>query len=119
MKTSELTGASLDYYVAIAEGIKPYLFSGKVCQEIFDSHGLVYDYPLYSPSTDWAEGGVLIEQYKIQLDAPRDYMIDDKLWRADIDAGEENYFSRGETALEAICRVVVRAKFGDEVDDVG
>lgn len=53
MKTSELTGAALDWAVAKCEGINYGVIDG----------GLDCDCPDYS--TDWAQGGPIIEREKI------------------------------------------------------
>ena len=126
MKVSELVGAELDFWVAKADGENVIIRNGRPVFEFdFDPERhaqehvfgkVMKQYVWYQPSTDWPQGGPLIEKYKVQVDAPRDYKINDTDWRADIDGGDCNYFAIGESPLQAICRAVVRAKFGDEVD---
>lgn len=61
-------------------------------------------------STDWEQGGPLIEKYSLDIE---------KLgseWAAyPLDEFQRAF---GDTPLQAICRSVVRAAFGDEVPDI-
>lgn len=102
MKTAELTGALLDYWVARAEGLNVYMDGELV--EVEDKHE---NWRAYYPSTDWAQGGPLIEKYEISVDATF------AMWAADTGpvSGE------GDTPLVAICRAVVRSVYGDEVPE--
>ena len=104
MKTNELNGAALDWAVAKCEGtentwgrsrLKPY--------ELHRGH---------SYSTDWAQGGPIIEREKISLfegvnDWSAKTSIDHPLW----DVRWE-----GPTPLTAAMRCYVASKLGDEVD---
>jgi hypothetical protein len=69
MKTSELTGAALDWAAAKAEGLT-YWDDDRLCFAN-EPHGEDFE-----PSTDWAQGGTIIEREKIELDTGGDY------WRA-------------------------------------
>lgn len=120
MKTSELTGALLDYWVARAEGVTverlllPLAKSNlKICY--VQPPGLLSG--IFAPSSNWVQGGPLIEKYKIQIEAPRDYKINVTNWYAGVDGGEMSLFANGDTPLQAVCRVVVASKFGDEVPE--
>jgi hypothetical protein len=124
MKTSELTGALLDYWVGRAEGLdkKPNVYvsnhpdrdskfaqGGRFC---WSPHtGALF---VFRPSTDWAQGGPLIEKYSLDLfsgsNPPEPFC-----WAA-YDGAEVH--ENGHTPLQAICRTVVRAAFGDEVGEV-
>lgn len=102
MKTSELTGALLDYWVARAEEKVPlkhgdHWFVGLVREEA------------YSPSANWAQGGPLIEKHieTIYENGGR--------WACRTHARAIG--ATGSTPLQAICRAVVRAAFGDEVGE--
>jgi len=86
MKTSELTGAALDW--AVAEIEKPIWWHGKT----------------YQPSTNWAQGGPIIEREGLTLDQWDDY----PRWRS----GN----SYGTTPLIAAMRCYVASKLGDEID---
>ena len=88
MKTSELTGAALDWAVALAlEEYRPVAV------------------PHYS--TDWAQGGPIIEREEIDL-----VQICPGTWRA-FNAGR---LFHGPTPLIAAMRCYVASKLGDEID---
>lgn len=108
MRTSELTGAALDWAVAKCEGkentwgrsrLKPYEY-----------------YQGVSCSTDWAQGGPIIEREKVCV-----------AWLSKQDLGMEPehycvahidgiYCCYGQTPLIAALRCYVASKLGDEVD---
>jgi hypothetical protein len=119
MKTSELVGAELDYWVARAEGIPAEQLEIRRVQRLTDTHCVrswVRNDPIIGRdivalrySTDWAQGGPLLEKYEFDLS----YEVEDRgNW---VVLGES--YSFAPTPLQAICRAVVRAKFGDEVPD--
>ena len=93
MKTAELTGPTLDWAVATANG-------DKIIWAEEDWHWY---------STDWAHGGPIIERDKITVE----YTGDPDTWCANIRADEEVY---GPTPLIAAMRVYVASKLGDTVD---
>jgi len=98
-KTSELTGASLDWAVAKCEGVDwsdSDLFQGKYQG---DSAGAY--------STDWAHGGPIIEREGIAL-----YLYGGTEWNAHVGGKENN----GSTPLIAAMRCYVASQLGDEVD---
>lgn len=90
MKTSELTGAALDWAVAKCEGT-------------LHDDGSVSDY--FQPSTDWSQGGKIIEREGIAL-----YLYGDNKWNA---MAEKE--CQGATPLVAAMRCYVASKLGDEV----
>lgn len=101
MKTFKLIGRPLDVAVEMA------LQGGQ----------LRPDYnPRYTPehSTDWSQGGPIIEQEKISV------MINDSgVWIACMDYNYSEYplyMQAGETALVAAMRSYVASKLGDDVD---
>lgn len=61
----------------------------------------------FKPSTDWAQGGRLIEQYGICLD----FRPASKCW----DAHRTSWINRCETPLIAACRAIVASVLGDTV----
>ena len=93
MKTSELTGAALDWVVAKAERRTIDYFRG-----------------IYKPSTDWAQGGPIIEREGITLEKR------DDLWDATFDSGECFFWEFGPTPLIAAMRCYVASKLGDEIE---
>jgi len=105
MKTSELEGVALDWAVAKCEG-QP--------DEWMADHKRGY---INSPSTDWAQGGPIIEREKVALDAE---MGD--VWRAKMEYTNDDSLrpqwseEDGPTPLIAAMRCYVASKLGDEVD---
>lgn len=105
MQTSDLTGAALDWAVAKCEGI------GEV-----DKFGGVW-VPMpkephfneaYTPSTNWAQGGPIIEREKIELGRTQTE------WRAQ--RYDVHCVAYGPTPLIAAMRCYVASKLGDTVD---
>lgn len=111
MKTSELTGAALDWAVAKCDGV----YSPSVDTDTDGTKRINYGgmYPEWA--TDWAQGGPIIERERI------DVMSSEYGWVAFIgneitgeldpvvDAGY------GDTPLEAAMRCYVASKLGDEI----
>ena len=90
MKTSELTGAALDWAVAKAIGeYRPV--------------------PVPNYSTDWAQGGPIIERELLGIDFCK------VGWVANADA-PNNAIGLGTTPLIAAMRCYVASKLGDEVE---
>lgn len=94
MKTSELSGAALDWAVTHAN----YEINGAY---IWDSENCNY-------STDWSLGGEIIERERIELrgDGDGGWIACDNL----------NLEQTGETALIAAMRCYVASTLGDEVE---
>jgi hypothetical protein len=112
LKTSELQGAVLDWAVAKCEG-KTKLYQIRRG----DSRVIDTDHPEYFEqykrqhdeySTDWAQGGPIIEREGITV---RRYT--DALWDASI--GRLDYVADGPTPLIAAMRCYVASKFGDDL----
>lgn len=113
LKTSELTGAALDWAVVKAEvGVRPFVES-----LAFRSVRLGI-----SPSTNWAIGGPLIERERIALEYFQDGGHENGgEWLAQcFEKDEEGFYSAveqyGPTPLIAAMRVYVTSKFGEEVE---
>lgn len=102
MKTSELTGTALDWAVAEASET-PIYRSGKTLTRM-DMDGQHY----WQPSTNWAQGGPIIEREKITWDG----------MAARIFVPERNcsICVYGPTILIAAMRCYVASKLGDEVE---
>ena len=105
MKTSELTGAQLDWAVAKCKGVNEQAF---------------FMYPEeFHYSTNWAKGGPIIEREKIGIErliracgyhgwrALKDYSFD---------ASVPEETTWGETPLIAAMRCFVASKMGDDVE---
>ena len=101
IKTSEAKDQVLDYLVAQCEGIETKNYSGALT--------IRYDGDWWQPSTDWAQGGPIIERERMTV---RRYT--DALWDASI--GRLDYVADGPTPLVAAMRCYVASKLGDEVE---
>lgn len=126
MKTAELEGALLDYWAARADGY----VNGTVKEAAEaidgDSQPCVFTTPAgslrvakkdsvtaWAPSTDWAQGGPIVDRELISLCA--DPLFEDHLlWAARKDG---IFHENGPTALIAAMRCLVASKFGEEVPD--
>ena len=101
MKTSELTGAALDWAVGKCEGRQGCWFGQS---------------PHYQPSTDWSQGGPIIEREGIAIDCIR--------WSGKIDGwiavlplfDEAKYADPSPTPLVAAMRCYVASRLGDTVE---
>ncbi|CDG86454.1 hypothetical protein XBFFL1_520002 [Xenorhabdus bovienii str. feltiae Florida] len=70
-------------------------------------------YYSFKPSTDWSICGQLIDKYNIEL---VNELLDCVLfWSANCNYVSDDYLD-GQTPQIAICRAVVAAQLGDEVD---
>lgn len=103
MKVAELTGESLDWWVAQAEGMLR-LIQGSRTEKLGG----------YSPSTKWLHGGPIIENMKISL-----FVHAVKGWQARIYPNGVHIPFEGydHSPLVAAMRAYVASKFGDEVPD--
>lgn len=128
VKTADMIGPALDLAVAKADGADPILWD--VCCGNGVSNGNPSEPPecccnplvdvsvgchKWAPSTDWAQGGPLIEEYSVMLDPWP------SLWIAKIDKTDDrkgiqgSAVAHGDTPLIAACRAIVAAKLGDVV----
>jgi hypothetical protein len=104
MKTSELTGAALDWAVAECEG-----YFDKDMAWIEDGKVEVTYYTDYSPSTKWQHAGEIIEREMIEL-----VPVSGALWEAY--KRDQHIPNDGATPLIAAMRCYVASKLGDEID---
>lgn len=117
IKVSEASGAALDWLVAKCEGRKPGTYGGVVRAT---AHPDCPDSaPMFGPelrySTDWAQGGPIIEREHIGFNyyhVPIHPSVQPR-WEAQHGSG---VFEYGPTALIAAMRCYVAAKLGDEVE---
>ena len=118
IKTSELIDATLDFAVALARDESVRVERGRVR---FALSQFTNDYDLYSPSTDWAQGGPIIEQEignlwkhnKLDPNEPDGWTA--AAYRKAPD-GTMLYYEEGPTPLIAAMRCFCCSKLGDEVD---
>jgi hypothetical protein len=130
MRTAELTGALLDYWVARAEGVPAEQLS--IRQLIDNRHVCVLEPPTngfeFGPgvicfSADWAQGGPIIERERIELLHYGTMGWMGNPWEAQLGT-DTHYIDQGPydaipgpTPLVAAMRAYVASKFGDEVPD--
>lgn len=112
MKTSDLTGNLLDYWVVRTEQL-----SGKEFYVEGDGQTWVRkgDGTVFRPSRDWAKGGPLIDTYDIRFHYPQTSFFDSApdCYVATCGTGMGNeYPMRGATRLEAAMRALVASVFG-------
>jgi hypothetical protein len=109
MKTSDLTGFALDWAVAQCEGVTVDYVDDGINRCLLMSMG-----GRFNPSTNWAQGGPIIEREGMQLS-----MEDRAEWRATMwwdDAdGQREVLMKGPTPLVAAMRCYVAASWGDDV----
>lgn len=124
MKTNELTGAALDWAVAKCEGEEVSMVKGQLETRWTDNG--------WKPSTDWAQGGPIIEREEIGLEfmdnfdgwsaslvlehsQDRDNYTDSQD-RDSYTVTQDSFAGYGPTPLIAAMRCYVASKLGDEVD---
>ena len=96
MKTNELSGTALDLAVAKCEG-----------------HGIgVLDDPWFAPSTNWSQGGKIIERECIEISCIHTTGYTPDTWTAH---HPQRAWAKGATPLIAAMRCYVASKLGDEV----
>ena len=109
MKTSELTGAALDWAVAVCEGFTDYDPDTETMMPPRKEYGRV-NFDEYSYSTDWAQGGPIIERENICL------WSEGYDWEAKVQTGVGEWLTEWDTSpLVAAMRCYVTSKLGDEV----
>lgn len=124
VKVSELEGGLLDYWVSRALGKNgvdqrdpltwpSYFDADYGCAKAVSikPDGTAMSWAIFSPSSDWARGGELIESQRVKLvpPAPEEDGLSD--WRARV--WNCRHFSYGPTPLIAACRAIVGATLGD------
>lgn len=110
VKTSELSGAALDWAVAKCETTARGVHVGYLEIETFKmNHEAFY----FCYSTDWSQGGGIIERENISI-IHRDNAWMNLAWSARI--YEANTEETGKTPLIAAMRCYVASKLGDTVD---
>lgn len=126
IKTGELSGEQLNWAVAVAVGLKPFVQGAhygapdRVFVEAENAGSL--SGIRYKPSTDWSQGGPLIERFGIRLGKVGRHWYGGRLIpQSGLSDNYEDF--DGETDVEgeggpliAACRAIVAAKLGDEVD---
>ena len=122
MKTNELTGAALDWAVAKCEGHEsrcPWLLE-KEGYAAWQSYEEAWGNPLPNYSTNWAQGGPIIEREFLEL-RPGSFVGSKEFPRifaawAQNQRGGKTISGTGPTQLIAAMRCYVASKLGDEVE---
>lgn len=119
MKTSELTGKPLDWAVAKACGLVTVEVEGVL--HLVNTRG--QPSINFNPSTNWSQGGPIIEQHRITISAlfaqinPPIPDFDKNEWGAYIPYGTtERGMGAGPTPLIAAMRCLIASKLGDEIE---
>lgn len=107
IRTAELTGAALDWAVAKCEDIN-----------LFETEGWIYmdgTRAVFRPTTDWRQGGLIIEREEISVEHGRaEFRFD---WIAyKLGLPHEDNPEGGPTPLIAAMRCYVASKLGDEIE---
>lgn len=118
VKTAQLEGAALDWAVAQVEKVQTTYRYGRELVADHDRGGIkliLSIRPIYSPSTNWSQGGPLIQKYGCDLNC----MAPLNAWEAncwdDRVPSPGLHLQEAETPLIAACRAIVSAKIGDTV----
>lgn len=129
MKTADLSGALLDYWTDRAQGVPadyleirplqrgnvpnvPHL-PESICVRFWMSDEIIGpDEVRVCYSTNWAMGGPLLDKHHMWISDDGEGVV----YASKIPHVNEA-IQEGPTMLIAICRAVVRAAFGDEVED--
>jgi hypothetical protein len=113
MKTVELTGALLDYWVARAAELSQPRIEYGYCWITSNNYSDTRDEwgernEAFSPSTDWEQGGPIIESFDGHI-----WYVGSLIART----GGKSIKMVGETMLIAFMRAKVASVYGDEVPD--
>jgi hypothetical protein len=109
MKTSELTRAALDWAVAKCEGGHIGVANNGVFFDAHDGDG----FTSFEPSTDWMQGGPIIERegFCIQpFSGGWECFVAHRLFE------DDHHHSKGPTPLIAAMRCYVASKLGDDIN---
>lgn len=108
MKTSELIGAALDWAVAQCEGEEVSVIRGQLETRWTDNG--------WKPSTDWAQGGPIIERKWITLECWPNESDENMRWAGTIYDSRPLCEALGPTPLIAAMRCYVASVLGNEVN---
>ena len=132
VKTADLIRSALDWAVAEAEGIQRFVMGNdwpgnSVVADAADKDRVVICNLIgqlvvarggwsngWSPSTDWSQGGPLIDKYAVKVEHFPGETIASKA-NARVAMNRTAYWQSGPTPLVALCRAIVAAKLGDVV----
>jgi hypothetical protein len=109
MKTSELTGAALDWAVAKCENVEP----DENNKPIWFGDG--DERVEYTPSSDWSQGGPIIEREDINIETWHGAWQAELEFLPDDDTHYRYGMGAGPTPLIAAMRCYVASKLGEKV----
>jgi len=108
MKVAELNTPELDYWVAKAEG---WILDQENDDWIFHSEAIIGQ-KFYKPSTDWSQGGPIIEREHIWI------FPFGRKWLSRCDEEKRRFRDMlADTPLIAAMRAFVASKFGEDVKE--
>ena len=122
MKTTELSGAALDWAVAMCEGGTDFW------HDTIATYWITLDgkdralrsgwAQSYLPSTDWSQGGPIIERELIDLHSSSGGDWTAEKWEYEVTSGggTNTHIAFGPTPLIAAMRCFVASRLGDEVE---
>jgi len=110
VKTQDLIGPALDWAVAKCEDESVRVAGGRVR---FALSQFTNDYDLYSPSSDWAQGGPIKTRERISTQIKHDGWWVACIYNMNDDP---TYIKLAHSELVAAMRCLVASKLGDEVD---
>jgi hypothetical protein len=115
IKTSELTGAALDWAVAKCEGMDIEIRPAGACgRPLYVLAAESSRTPwIWNPSTSWHQGGPIIEREKIGIVTSDD---DANIWVGSMFEPDWEFSRTGNTPLIAAMRGYVAGKMGDEIE---
>lgn len=106
---AELTGPALDWAVAQAEGVAVWIADGNEAQHTIRIKGDASKN--YNPSTDWSQGGPLIDRHDIDL---TDSGLTDRIATVHEPHTFMVFGAHAPTNLEAAMRAIVRMHAGGQ-----
>jgi hypothetical protein len=110
-KTSELQGSTLDWVAAkcLPDDTARIYFDEQTGEKLFLDD---WEVPEFSPSTDWAQAGPIIER-----DIAKIERFSDALWEATAYTKDaQDIVQSGPNPLVAAMRCYVASKMGDEIE---
>lgn len=110
MKTSELIDDALDWAVCEATGFFKGYTQFRTGKNFLKVWGVARNTHLH-PSTNWSQGGPIIEREWIDL-----HCVNDSWWMAECPAVGGLAMQNGPTPLIAAMRCYVASKLGDDID---
>ncbi|HID2693049.1 TPA: phage protein NinX family protein [Klebsiella pneumoniae] len=115
IKTKDLVGIQLDYAAALATGQKVDFEADTGCLW-FEEHDVWFT---WSPSTEWAQSGPMMESFSIscyQSAYPATGKVYHWVGVNELVAPGHRRGLIADNPRVAVCRAVVFAKFGDEIE---